>query len=411
MISSLRGMQDIFSIKSDKYLYFIENCSKIAKNHGFSFISTPILEETILFKRSVGNSSDIVGKEMYSFIDKGNNDVCLRPEGTAGIVRAFIENKMDKARIPKRFFYYGPMFRYERPQKGRFRQFHQFGVESFGYQDVKEDATIILMLKEMIDFFNIKATIKINSLGCQDCMPKYKQKLIEFLDTTDGLCEDCKRRKDTNPIRVLDCKNSSCQMLLKSAPLITDNLCSTCKNEFDTLKSILKKFNVDFEVDFRLVRGLDYYIKTAFEFVSYDIGAQSSIAGGGRYDKLVEFLDGVPTSGIGFAIGIERLLDLINTPKYKRKGFYVGALNIEAEDLSYEVTMKLRNNKAYAMCEYKALSFKSHLKNADKMNARYFICLGENELSEDGVLIIKDLETKEEQKVLKKTFMESLQNG
>lgn len=410
MINALRGMKDIFGDDSDRYRYFVENCSKIAKNYGFSYISTPILEETSLFKRSVGESSDIVGKEMYQFIDKGENDVCMRPEGTAGIVRAFIQAKMDKAGEKKRFFYYGPMFRYERPQKGRLRQFHQFGVESFGYQDVREDATIILMLSEMLEFFGINAVLKLNSLGCPKCMPQYKEKLVKFLDTLgDNLCEDCLRRKTTNPIRVLDCKNSSCQALLKDAPLLIDNLCEECKSDLKTLQNVLDEFNINYEIDPRLVRGLDYYLKTAFEFVSDEIGAQGSIAGGGRYDRLVEFLDGKPTSGIGFAIGIERLLELIKMPESKKKGFYVGALVEEAESLSYEIAMKLRRNKkAYVLNEYAFKNFKTHLKNADRMNAKYLICLGEDEIKKDGELIIKDLETKDEKRLSVKSFLENL---
>ncbi|MDR0467454.1 MAG: histidine--tRNA ligase [Campylobacteraceae bacterium] len=409
MINALRGMKDMFSPESEKYLYFIENCSKIAKNYGFIFISTPILEETTLFKRSVGESSDIVNKEMYQFIDKGNNDVCMRPEGTAGVVRAFVQAKMDKAGEKRRFFYYGSMFRYERPQKGRLRQFHQFGVESFGYSDVREDATIILMLNEMLEFFGIDAAIKLNSLGCPECMPSYKDKLVKFLDLTNELCEDCQRRKKTNPIRVLDCKNENCQKLLKNAPLLIDNLCCGCKNEFDILQNTLRDFNVKFEINPMLVRGLDYYSKTAFEFVSDKIGSQSSIAGGGRYDRLVEFLGGKPTNGVGFAIGIERLLELFELPESKRKGFYIGALTQEAEKLSYEIAMKLRiNKKAYVLNEYSFKDFKSHLKNADKMNAKYFICIGNDELKENGELIIKDLETKDKKQVTVKSFLESL---
>ena len=409
MISALRGMKDMFYPESEKYLYFVENCSKIAKNYGFVFISTPVLEETSLFKRSVGESSDIVGKEMYQFIDKGNNDVCMRPEGTAGVARAFIQAKMDKAEEKKRFFYYGPMFRYERPQKGRLRQFHQFGVESFGYSDVREDASIILMLHEMFEFFKIKSTIKLNSLGCPNCMPFYKEKLVKFLNSLDELCDDCKRRKETNPIRVLDCKNENCQNLLKNVLLLIDNLCPTCKSEFGTLQNILSDFGVKFEIDPKLVRGLDYYSKTAFEFVSDEIGAQGSIAGGGRYDRLIEFLDGKPTSGIGFAIGIERLFELFELPDLKRKGFYIGALIHEAEELSYEIAMKLRiNKKAYVQNEYSFKNFKTHLKNADKMNAKYFICLGEDELKKDANLTIKDLETKDEKSVSVKSFLENL---
>lgn len=240
------------------------------------------------------------------------------------------------------FFYHGPMFRYERPQKGRLRQFHQFGAETFGEASVKEDATIILMLKAIFDALGIGYTLEINSLGCPECMPKYRTTLVKFLDTLEGLCEDCERRKLTNPIRVLDCKNEHCKMLLQKAPLIVEHLCPTCKDDFATLKAILDHFGMAYEVNPKLVRGLDYYSKTAFEFVSSEIGAQSAIAGGGRYDRLVEFLDGKPTPGVGFAMGIERLMDLVKMPEVKRDGYYIGALCDEALDVVFTLVNQKR---------------------------------------------------------------------
>ncbi len=397
MIQALRGMKDLLSPNSQRYNYFVENCSRIAKNYGYEYIETPLLEETALFKRSVGESSDIVGKEMYQFIDKGNNDVCMRPEGTAGVVRAFIQQKYDRAGVQKKFYYYGPMFRYERPQKGRLREFHQFGVESFNQANVKEDATIILMLKEMLDFFGIGYKLELNSLGCSECMPAYKEKLVDFLQNEDKICDDCKRRRDTNPIRVLDCKNESCQEIYANAPLLLDNLCSTCRDDFAELKSILDQFDVKYSINPKLVRGLDYYNKTAFEFVSDEIGAQSAIAGGGRYDKLVEYLDGKPTSGIGFAVGIERLMDLIVMPETKREGYYIGTLCDEASDLCFKLAINMRKTKKVNF-EYNKKSLKAHLKSADKQNARFCVCVGEDELSRDLVWI-KDLQNKEEKSI------------
>ena len=397
MIQALRGMKDLLSPNSQRYNYFVENCSRIAKNYGYEYIETPILEETALFKRSVGESSDIVGKEMYQFIDKGNNDVCMRPEGTAGVVRAFIQKKYDRARVQKKFFYYGPMFRYERPQKGRLREFHQFGVESFNQASVKEDATVILMLKEMLDFFGIGYKLELNSLGCSECMPGYKEKLVNFLQNEDKICDDCKRRRDTNPIRVLDCKNEGCQEIYRDAPLLLDNLCSTCRDDFTKLKSILDQFDVKYSINPKLVRGLDYYNKTAFEFVSDEIGAQSAIAGGGRYDKLVEYLDGKPTSGIGFAMGIERLMDLIVMPELKREGYYIGALCDEASDICFKLAIDMRKTKKVIL-EYNKKSLKAHLKSADKQNARFCVCIGEDELSKDLVWV-KNLQNKEEKSI------------
>jgi len=394
MINALRGMKDTLSPHSEIYQHIIETCTRIAQNYGFSFIETPILEETALFKRSVGESSDIVGKEMYQFIDKGKNDVCLRPEGTAGVVRAFIQQKFDKAGGNRRFFYHGPMFRYERPQKGRLRQFHQFGVESFGESDVREDATIILMLRAIFDALGIGYSLEINSLGCPACMPQYRTTLVKFLETREGLCEDCERRKLTNPIRVLDCKNEHCKTLLADAPLIVDHLCASCKEDFATLKGILDQFSVSYTVNSKLVRGLDYYSKTAFEFVSNEIGAQSAIAGGGRYDRLVEFLDGKPTPGIGFAMGIERLMDLVKMPEIGREGYYIGALCDEALDVVFDLVDRKRQ-LAKVLTGYDAKSLKNHLKNADKNNVKFCVCVGEDELSNQTVWV-KNLETKEE---------------
>ena len=394
MINALRGMKDTLFPQNEVYMYVIDTCTKIARNYGFSFIETPILEETALFKRSVGESSDIVGKEMYQFRDKGDNDVCLRPEGTAGIVRAFIQEKYDKAGLSKRFFYHGPMFRYERPQKGRLRQFHQFGAESFGEANVREDATIILMIKAIFEALGIGYTLEINSLGCPACMPAYRTRLVSFLESVEGLCEDCERRKTTNPIRVLDCKNEHCQTLLQNAPLIVDHLCPTCQNDFETLKSILDRFGMAYRVNPKLVRGLDYYSKTAFEFVSSEIGAQSAIAGGGRYDRLVEFLDGKPTPAVGFAMGIERLMDLVKMPESKREGYYIAALCDEALQSVYTLVQQKRAITK-VLTSYEPKSLKNHLKAADKFYVKFCVCIGEDELANQTVWV-KDLESKEE---------------
>ncbi len=398
MIRALKGMKDTLPPDQNrKFEYFIDETSKIVKKYGFEFVETPILEEVALFKRSVGESSDIVGKEMYQFIDKGGNDVSLRPEGTAGVVRSFIEHKLDRVGGVERFFYYGPMFRYERPQKGRFRQFHQFGCESFGEANVKEDANIIIMVAKILDHFNINYTLELNSLGCPKCLPPFREKLVEFLDSKDGFCEDCKRRKETNPIRVFDCKNPHCQELLSDAPRLNDSLCNECENDFKRLKELLDIANIEYILNPNLVRGLDYYTKTAFEFVSTDLGAQNAVAGGGRYDRLVEFLGGRPTPAIGFAIGIERLLDMIEAPKLARKGYYLGALHREAEDLIFKASLKLREDEKVIL-NYDTKSLKAHLKGADKMGARYCGVIGEDELK-DRVIWIKDLEQKREFKL------------
>jgi len=395
MIKALKGMKDLLPPSdSKKFEYFIDNASKIVKKYGFEFIKTPILEESALYIRSVGESSDIVGKEMYQFIDKGGNDVCLRPEGTAGVVRSYIEHKLDRIGGVNRFFYFGPMFRYERPQKGRFRQFHQFGCESFGESNPKEDAQIIIMIKEILDFFNIDFSLELNSLGCPKCLPPFKEKLKSFLKKEDDLCEDCKRRESTNPIRVFDCKNPKCQQILKDAPRLNNNLCDECKEDFNQLLKYLEIADVKFNLNPNLVRGLDYYTKSAFEFVSSDLGAQNAVAGGGRYDRLVEFLGGRPTPAIGFAIGIERLMQMIDLPQAKREGYYFGAIDERAKEKLYKKALQYRKDHKVIL-NYDIKSLKAHLKGADKANARYCAIIGEDELQKDKIWI-KDLVSKEE---------------
>ena len=390
MIQSLRGMNDILSEDYERFTYFINTATDVAQKYGFHFIETPLLEETALFKRSVGESSDIVGKEMYQFMDKGENDVCLRPEGTAGVVRAFIQKKLDKAGGTHRFFYHGAMFRYERPQKGRLRQFHQFGVESFGVDSVYEDATMIMMVSDILKRCGIGYRLQLNSLGDQNCMPQYRDSLVAFIESCeDEICEDCKRRKSTNPIRVLDCKNEKCQSLYVNAPKLINVLCPSCESDFEKLKNILTNSGINYEINTNLVRGLDYYSKTAFEFVSDDIGSQSAIAGGGRYDRLVEFLDGKATPAVGFAMGIERLMELIVMPEVSRNGYYLGAMDDEAIDLVVALTHKKRASEK-ATCDFKAKNLKNHLKGADKVNARYCCVIGTNEMN-DGTIWVKDL--------------------
>lgn len=402
-IQSLRGMNDILNEDSKLFIYFIENASKIAKKYGFNYIETPLLEETALFKRSVGESSDIVNKEMYQFIDKGKHDVCLRPEGTAGVVRSFIQNKLDRAGGIQRYFYYGPMFRYERPQKGRLREFHQFGCESFGVDSIYEDANIIIMINEILTFFKIDATLKLNSLGCNQCMPPYKVNLVQKLTNIRAeLCEDCDKRIETNPIRVLDCKNEKCQSLLVDAPKITHNLCQECDSDFEKLKEILKENNINFEIDTNLVRGLDYYSKTAFEFVSNNIGSQNAISGGGRYDRLTEFLGGKAVPAIGFAIGIERLLELIIPNEDKEEYYYIGGMSEEAISTAFKVGIKKRENtKTYI--EYKSRGFTKHINSAEKLGCTHIALIGEDELKNETIWV-KSLITKEEKSILLKEF-------
>ena len=406
MINPLRGMKDLTFDESNRFVHIVTTATNVAKKYGYNYIETPILEETSLFKRSVGESSDIVGKEMYQFEDKGGNDVCMRPEGTAGIVRAFISAKLDRQPVKQKFYYYGPMFRYERPQKGRLREFHQFGCESFGEGSIYEDFTIITMISQIFSELGIGFDLLINSLGCVECMPPYKQNLVSFLtEIKDDLCEDCNRRITTNPIRVLDCKNSTCQSLLVNSPKLIDNLCEACDSDFKKLTTLLDNAGISYKVDTNLVRGLDYYNKTAFEFISNEIGSQSAIAGGGRYDKLVEFLDGKPTPAVGFAIGIERIMELVQMPDVQKEGIYLGAMIPDAVEALFPIATAKRKEQKVTL-EYASKGFKSHMKGVDKMNARYGVLIGEDELK-DGTLWVKDFETKEERTLTVEEFLSS----
>ena len=397
MISALRGMKDVLPPQSGLYERIIKICEEVAKNYGYEFVLSPHLEQTALFRRSVGESSDIVGKEMYQFEDKGGNDVCLRPEGTAGVVRAFIEAKFDRAGGVRRYFYHGSMFRYERPQKGRLREFHQFGCECFNEPSVYEDASVILMINEIFSRLGIKTKLLINSLGDAASMGAYRQKLVKFLDAHEGqICEDCKRRKLTNPIRVLDCKVESCQKIYESAPLIIGSLNDECAGEFKKLQEILSGNGVEFEIDPKLVRGLDYYCKTAFEFVSSEIGAKSAVAGGGRYDRLVEYLGGKASYGVGFAMGIERIMEILGGRESQsaRGGVYIGAMDADGVDAVYKIAINLRKSIP-VLVSYEPKKLQKHLNAADNANARICLCVGEDELK-SGKIWLKDLSEKAE---------------
>jgi len=399
MINALKGMKDLEGKNAFYYEKIIKTCEEVAKNYGFSFINTPHLELSKLFKRSVGESSDIVGKEMYEFSDKGGNEVSLRPEGTAGVVRAYIEHKFDKTNAIKRWFYHGSMFRYERPQKGRLREFHQFGVESFGTSSIYEDASIILMLVEIFSRLDISFKLVLNSLGCSACLVPYRKAFLEFLDSKQGFCEDCLRRKALNPIRILDCKNEHCQSLLQDAPLLNENLCEACQNDFELLQSILKENEVEFELDSKLVRGLDYYSKSAFEFISNEIGAKAAIAGGGRYDKLIEYLGGKSGFGIGFAMGIERIIAILEQKdlQTKREGIYLCALDEDYQRIIFKIARILRK-KHKVFLSYESKKLAKHLGNADSLNCEIFLCMGELE-ARNNTLFYKNLQHKTEKEI------------
>ena len=406
MINPLRGMKDIAFEDAKKFNYIVDTIKGIVSRYGYEYLETPKLEETALFTRSVGESSDIVNKEMYNFKDKGDRDICLRPEGTAGAVRFFISNKLDRVGGKYKFFYYGSMFRYERPQKGRLREFHQFGCESFGEASVYEDYTIIEMVDKILKALKIDATLEINSLGCNDCMPTYTNNLVKFLESKrENLCEDCNKRLSTNPMRVLDCKNPNCKKELEESPKITDNLCENCDSDFKKLLKLLDSNNISYKVNKNLVRGLDYYNKTAFEFVSSNLGAQGTVAGGGRYDKLVEFLDGKPTPAIGFGMGIERVMELVDTPKDSEEIYYIGSLDSEYIDNIISIANSIRDNKKVIL-EYKAKKQHAHLKSASKVGATYCLIMGENEFKESSIWV-KNLNTQSQDLIEINKFIET----
>ncbi len=407
MIQSLTGMQDIVGDEAKKYNYVVNSAKEVLENYDFDFLKMPMLEKTELFIRSVGGSSDIVNKEMYRFIDKGENDVCLRPEGTAGVARYFVQNKLDRQPQKFKFYYHGSMFRYERPQKGRYREFNQFGCESFGEESVYEDYAIIEMASAILDKLDISYKLELNSLGCKECRPKYIESLKEFLrDKKDKLCEDCNRRLEQNPLRVLDCKVQSCQAEYEDAPKITDNLCESCDTDFRKLKELLDNNSINYEVNKKLVRGLDYYNKTIFEFISDKIGAQGTVIGGGRYDGLISYLDGKETPAVGFGMGVERAMLLTSLPSTQNCGYHLGAMDEEALSSIISLTKSVRVSHK-ATLEYKPKKLKALLKGADKANAKYCVVIGENELKE-GKVWLKDLVTKDESTPTIDEFLNSI---
>lgn len=405
MIYAIKGINDLLDDDARLYEKIIQVSSKVAQNYGYSFINTPHIENTALFRRSVGESSDIVGKEMYEFKDKGGDSICLRPEGTAGVVRAFIERKMDKAGVVKRWFYHGSMFRYEKPQRGRYREFHQFGVECFNIASVYEDASVIMLLCDIFKELDINYQLKINSLGTPICLEKYRSALREYIKNIENklsfkFCSDCEKRMQTNVIRVLDCKNENCAKHLDKAPKLSDFLDDDSKNDFNKLQEILKNNNIDYCIDERLVRGLDYYSKTAFEFVSDEIGAKAAIAGGGRYDYLVEYLGGAKSYGVGFAMGIERVMDILKSKDSENiiKNAYFCVLDDEYLDLAYNTVSKLRRLGLSVNLVYESRKLVKHLNSALKENYQYFIAIGSDE-AKNNQFLFKNLYTSQQKLV------------
>ena len=398
-----RGTKDITPKDAYKWNYVENKFREICSLFGYEEMRTPIFEHTELFKRSVGDTTDIVQKEMYSFTDKGERDITLKPEGTAGVVRAFIENKLYADTQPTKLFYITPCFRYERPQAGRQRQFHQFGIEALGSDKPSLDAEVIALAVQFFNEVGLKdLAVSINSVGCPTCRAEYNVKLKEYLDAkSDVLCETCLDRKDKNPMRVIDCKNPNCKENLNDIPFMVDHICDDCKDHFEKLQSYLKEMDINFVVDRSIVRGLDYYKKTAFEIIYNDIGSQSTVCGGGRYDGLVEQLGGPKgVSGIGFGLGVERLLLTMENNNIEIENPYATDIFIvtigdEAKTKSFKLLKDLRTNHISAENDHLDRSVKAQFKYSDKINAKFTIVIGDDELANDTATL-KNMSTSEQ---------------
>lgn len=400
-----KGTQDLLPGVIEKWQDLEQQIRKICQEYGYEEIRTPIFEATELFQRGVGETTDIVNKEMYSFLDKGERSITLRPEGTASVCRAYVENKLYGGPQPVKLYYMGPMFRYERPQAGRFRQFHQFGVEVLGADKPIVDAEVITLVWDLYSRLGLKGIeVHVNSVGCPTCRAEHRTRLQEFLaPRREQLCKDCQDRFERNPMRILDCKNPTCQEITKGAPTTLDTLCPECSEHFEELKELLTAAGVRYKVDPRLVRGLDYYRKTAFEVLVEDIGAQSAICGGGRYDGLVQEVGGPQTPGIGFAMGMERVLNAIqasgqNKEQHSKEFVMFIALGEAAQKKAFSLVSKLRSQGVPASIDLLGRSLKSQLKTADKAQARYAAILGEDEMARQ-LVILRDLALGEQSEV------------
>ena len=409
-----RGTKDILPDGVERWRYVEGKIRDLCDRFGYREIRTPLFEHTELFQRGIGDTTDVVEKEMYTFLDRGGRSITLRPENTAAAVRAYLEHKLYAEDALTKLFYIGSMFRFDRPQKGRFREFHQFGVEALGEASPAVDAEIILLAVRFLESLGLKElSLSINSVGDPACRPVYRQKLKDFFkEKLDGLCEDCRSRYDRNPMRILDCKNERCQSLSIGAPEITDCLCDECAEHFEKVKSYLTAAGVPFTCDPRLVRGLDYYTKTAFEIKYEPLGAQSAVAGGGRYDGLVEEIGGAPTPAVGFAVGLERVMlamEMQNLFPEREEGAdaFVVALGDEAKDEAFCLLAELRDAGLSARMDYAGRSMKSQMKQADKANARYALILGEDELAK-GVVTVRDMESSGQEQVAREDIVNKL---
>lgn len=402
-IQAPKGMKDVTPKESYKWQYIEKLMRSACAEFGYRETRTPVLEHTELFARGVGDTTDIVQKEMYTFTDKGDRSVTLKPEGTAGAVRMFLENKLFADAQPTKMFYlYCPVFRYEKPQAGRLREHHQFGVEVFGAPRASADAEVISLAVSILNELGIKSVkAKINSIGCPECRPKYNAALKEYLKANyDELCETCKTRYEKNPLRILDCKEKRCGEIAAAAPKVLDYLCPECRAHFEELKASLDALGIEYEVDPMIVRGLDYYTKTVFELVSTEGAYTGTVCGGGRYDGLIEELGGPKMNAVGFGMGMERLLLIAELsgaqiPQPRNVEVYVAAMGEEARKVGFTLTAKLRGSGIKTEFDHVGKSFKAQFKYANKIDARFVAILGDEEL-ERGEVKLKDMETGDE---------------
>lgn len=384
---AVKGVQDVLPPEVSVWQHLEDSARRVFGAYGFREIRPPVMEFTEVFTRSIGETSDIVEKEMYTFSDKGGRSVSLRPEGTAPIVRAYVEHHLHTRPIPQKFFYSGPMFRYERPQKGRLRQFYQIGVEAFGIAGPAMDAEVISMLGAFLQTAGLGGlAFDINSIGCPRCRPGYRAALLEFFSPMmEQLCPDCKRRLSTNPLRILDCKAASCRELRKGAPVVSGYLCEDCESHFGELRELLTELQVPFRVNHEMVRGLDYYTRTTFEVTSGDLGAQNAVAAGGRYDSLVREFGGPDTPAIGFALGMERLVALAAESAPEGPAVFIASLGNEATRAALGMADRLRSDGTWVELGYGSGSLKSQMRRADKSGADYVFVIGEDELKKGTV--------------------------
>ncbi len=383
MINIPKGTKDVLPDQS--YIWqFVENTAReTARCFGLKEIRTPVFEHTELFQRGVGETTDVVNKEMYTFEDKGGRSITLKPEGTAGVARSFIENGLQNSALPLKSYYITPCYRYERPQKGRLREFHQFGIEMFGSSKPEADAEVIFAAHTFLDKLGIKgARLEINSIGCKTCRAEYNKALKEyFRPNLENMCGTCRDRFDKNPLRMLDCKEEECKKYTAGAPKILDYLCPDCKEHFEKVKEFLTALGVEYTVNSRIVRGLDYYSRTVFEFVSTEVGTQGTICGGGRYDGLIAQLGGGEVPAVGFGAGIERLLLAgINAPQAPVPDIYIAGMDEATRKKAFEIVNGLRVKGVAAECDLMERSVKAQFKYADKIGAYFTAVIGESEI-------------------------------